>query len=704
MISIVHPQVATKPPINKHCTIKKPLKKCKLIQKKLDNNNNINEKSEALKKDTIELPDSCNNNSNQKFIDNNSTSFDKLCNMINDLEKNLQQEHEVLSVNQCFLPTEEVPVASTIDHHEQPEKDKPAEFFIKEGSTYEDIMKFLNTLDDDCSIPDFLKIEKQLNNNKLPQNIEDFFLQKNKQQIDSNNSTRNKNIIIGKIRDDELATALLKLEDREATLKLLKDELKNERKQACDKLSKQKFDLTNELQNQKIKYQNIIKRHQKFIEQLIEEKKVLTEKCDILGQKIKEIEIKQQKDIKVLIDRHAIEIQRARELCMASEKIRRERWLEAKTSKIKEMTVKGLEPELRSMVDQHQQEIQDIRSAHMKELQDVELRTIRRSNQQLEQLRIELTESHDKILTNEKDAMRMRFQIKYEEQEKQLQIQQRNYFQQLENEKIKFNNELSKKTTDYNLSLEQLTQKFQDKIEQLKCQNDIEKKNIKEIIDAEKEAWINNFKRQQNIKLSISEANLREQIIKERDEQIELTIDRYEKEKNNIKINLQRETDNTIKCLKDKYESELQVVCENEKLVRDKLLLAEEKYNELEIKLEKTETKLGKCLADFKEETCMVERLTRERDHAKKLARQEIEHEKRELEDKISSLYKEITEINKNRDTHMTQLYSRIKLIITQKDMSIKNITNQANDFKNKCEHLEKLLDQQRKEYVLKNL
>lgn len=125
------------------------------------------------------------------------------------------------------------------------------------------------------------------------------------------------------------------------------------------------------------------------------------------------------------------------------------------------MTVKGLEPELRSMVDQHQQEIQDIRSAHMKELQDVELRTIRRSNQQLEQLRIELTESHDKILTNEKDAMRMRFQIKYDEQEKQLQIQQRNYFQQLENEKIKFNNEFSKKTTDYNLSLEQSTKKFQ---------------------------------------------------------------------------------------------------------------------------------------------------------------------------------------------------------------------------------------------------
>lgn len=68
---------------------------------------------------------------------------------------------------------------------------------------------------------------------------------------------------------------------------------------------------------------------------MIDEKKVLSEKCNLLGQKIKEIEIKQQKDIKILLDRHVIELQRARELCLAGEKIRRERWLEAKTSKIR---------------------------------------------------------------------------------------------------------------------------------------------------------------------------------------------------------------------------------------------------------------------------------------------------------------------------------------------------------------------------------
>lgn len=73
------------------------------------------------------------------------------------------------------------------------------------------------------------------------------------------------------------------------------------------------------------------------------------------------------------------------------------------------MTVKGLEPELHSMIEQHQQEIQELRRAHIKELQDAELRAMRKSNQQLEQLRIELTDNHEKLLTKEKDILAARF-------------------------------------------------------------------------------------------------------------------------------------------------------------------------------------------------------------------------------------------------------------------------------------------------------
>lgn len=52
-------------------------------------------------------------------------------------------------------------------------------------------------------------------------------------------------------------------------------------------------------------------------------------------------------------------------------------------------------------------------------------------------------------------------------------------------------------------------------------------------------------------------------------------------------------------------------------------------------------------------------RLSMERDNAMKLARQEIEVEKRELEEKIASLYQEIARNNSNRNASMAQLHSR---------------------------------------------
>lgn len=53
--------------------------------------------------------------------------------------------------------------------------------------------------------------------------------------------------------------------------------------------------------------------------------------------------------------------------------------------------------------------------------------------------------------------------------------------------------------------------------------------------------------------------------------------------------------------------------------------------------------------------------MTTEKDNAKEITRQEIETEKRELEDKIASLYQEIIQNNANKDQIMAQLHSRLK-------------------------------------------
>lgn len=70
---------------------------------------------------------------------------------------------------------------------------------------------------------------------------------------------------------------------------------------------------------------------------------------------------------------------------------------------------------------------------------------------------------------------------------------------------------------------------------------------MREAIENEKEVWMENNKRQDNIKLNLSETKIRAEANKERDRQIELAIDRFEKETNDMKINLQRATDNKLK-------------------------------------------------------------------------------------------------------------------------------------------------------------
>ena len=49
---------------------------------------------------------------------------------------------------------------------------------------------------------------------------------------------------------------------------------------------------------------------------------------------------------------------------MATEKLRRERWVAEQSKKIKEITVKGLEPEIQRLIAKHKAEVQKIKVLH----------------------------------------------------------------------------------------------------------------------------------------------------------------------------------------------------------------------------------------------------------------------------------------------------------------------------------------------------
>ena len=59
-----------------------------------------------------------------------------------------------------------------------------------------------------------------------------------------------------------------------------------------------------------------------------------------------------------------MELAKQKEVSAATEKLRRERWMAEHGKKIKEMTVKGLEPEIQRLIAKHKAEVQKIKVLH----------------------------------------------------------------------------------------------------------------------------------------------------------------------------------------------------------------------------------------------------------------------------------------------------------------------------------------------------
>lgn len=127
----------------------------------------------------------------------------------------------------------------------------------------------------------------------------------------------------------------LRLKEKSSAIKLLQDELSSLREQIL-KMSKQTEDtLKEKLKVQKDEYENVVKRHQKFIDQLIADKKSLNQQCEGLVSEMKLMEERFNSNMRAAEHKHKVELQKLKEMHIAGEKIRRERWIDTKTQKIK---------------------------------------------------------------------------------------------------------------------------------------------------------------------------------------------------------------------------------------------------------------------------------------------------------------------------------------------------------------------------------
>ncbi|KAL8567610.1 hypothetical protein ACOMHN_054423 [Nucella lapillus] len=325
----------------------------------------------------------------------------------------------------------------------------------------------------------------------------------------------------------------LEIDEKARTVTMLQKALNQQREltvrhaRDADKEMKKRLDV------QKDEYEEAIKRHLGFIDQLIDDKKGLGEKCEQLVKELKTVDHKYQEKIKSMGDSHTVEMTKLKEVHLAAEKLRREKWIEEKTKKIKDMTVKGLEPEIQRLIARHKGELRKVRQVHEAELLEADERAAQRYVKMTEELRDTLAQEREAALARERDLGKERYEKQLQQEEDAFQQQRRRLYSEVQEEKDRLAHNAARQRQELDGLRRQLEDAHRSAIAAVKDQftkareeqdrrHTTEVRELQERLQLEKEAWEENYKKKHDTWLMQKERELKEQVRKERDKEIEL--------------------------------------------------------------------------------------------------------------------------------------------------------------------------------------
>ncbi|XP_059509638.1 centrosomal protein of 131 kDa isoform X2 [Stegostoma tigrinum] len=514
----------------------------------------------------------------------------------------------------------------------------------------------------------------------------------------------------------------LEFEEKKRAIVMLQTALAQQKELTVRHMKETEREMCHRIKMQKEQYESTIQRHLAFIDQLIDDKKGLNAKCESMVNELKQVDQKYTKKIQQMHEQHELEIKKLKEIMSATEKIRREKWIDEKTKKIKEITVKGLEPEIQKLIAKHKQELKKLKALHEAELLQSDERAAQRYIRQTEELREQLEREKEDLCQRERDLARQRYEKQLEQEEQAIQQQRRRLYAEVAEEKERLNQQAARQRAELDelrrqlednssLVTKALKEEFEKAKEEQERRHQAEIQSLKERLEIEKQAWEENYMKKQEAWLLSHERGLKEEVRKGRDKEIELVIQRLEEEVRVSKQECERVAENTIKHVRHKCESELRELERSERNLQ-------EKCNELKARLmdAEGETIRFKGLFRYKEQEIedirkINDRLTEERNSLAEVIRQEFadrlvstEEENKQLKTEMSEVRArhrlEVERITKEKEEELEEVHKRVKVAIVKKEEAVNNLRKQYEAAHKRADHLEALLEQQRKQLL----
>ncbi|XP_033095874.1 centrosomal protein of 131 kDa-like isoform X2 [Anneissia japonica] len=517
-------------------------------------------------------------------------------------------------------------------------------------------------------------------------------------------------------------TQKLQLEEKERSLKMLQKSLSQQRELTVRHAKEQDKEMKRRVNHQKEEYESTIKRHLSFIDQLIDDKKLLSEKYDTVLKELKDVEKKYSTKINTMEESHGREIQKLKEVQAAAEKIRREKWIDEKTKKIKEITVKGLEPEIQRLIAKHKAEVKKIKTIHEAEQLQSEERAGQKYIRHIEELREQLADEKDAACARERELAKQRYEKQLEQEESAYQQQRRRMYAEIQEEKERLSDQSRRQRQEMDRLQAQIEenshkgalvmrQEFEKAREEQERRHVTEVRELEERLKLEKEAWVENYMKKQETLLLSKERELREHVRQDRDKEIELVIQRLEDDATVTREEVERTAENRIKRIRDKYEGELREMELSERNTQ-------ERYNDTKARLADVEgdnIRLNSLIKQKQEDVNSIKQecdtLSKERKNVQEVIRQEFadrlvatEEENRRLKNEMSEMRArhklEIERIEKSKEEELEEVHKRVKQAIVKKEDTVNQLRQQYDAATKRADHLEALLEQQRKQLL----
>uniref|UniRef100_A0A674F7W9 Centrosomal protein 131 n=1 Tax=Salmo trutta TaxID=8032 RepID=A0A674F7W9_SALTR len=483
----------------------------------------------------------------------------------------------------------------------------------------------------------------------------------------------------------------LELEEKRRTVNMLQTALTQQRELTVRHVKETEKELNRNFTLQKEQYEATIQRHLTFIDQLIDDKKALSERCEGVVGELKLVDHKYTKKIGQMQEQHELvwqilgplceEIKKLKELMSATEKVRREKWIDEKTKKIKEITVKGLEPEIQKLICKHKQELKKLRVLHEAELLQADERAAQRYVGQSEELRQHLERDRDEQCQRERELAKQRFEKQLAEEEMSLQQQRRRLYKEVSEEKERLNQlaarqraelEDLRKQLEDNSSLagRALREELEKSREEQERRHQVEIKALRERLEIEKQTWEENYMKKEEAWLLSRERELKEEVRRGRDKEIELAIQRLEEETSGARDECDRAADNRVKRVREKYEAELKELERSERSALEKQQEMKKRQSEMEGELITLQGQLRQREQEIEDITQVQTPLSEERRSLAEVIRQEFaerlivtEDENRRMKTETSEvrarLRLEVERVTREKEEELAEVHQR---------------------------------------------